>query len=312
MLTNMYPDPERPWYGCFVRDQVLDIRALGLDATVVLVNGRRSRREYYRAVGSVRRAVAALRPDVVHAHYGLTGAIGMTQRAAPLITTFYGSDCSGHIRWQKAVSWLVARRSWPIFVSAGLALSVGLPDASVIPTPVDTEVFQPVDRTEARGALGWKRAGLYALLPGSRTAEVKDSNLFDQTLVAASSMGCEIVGKSLESMPRHEVALAMSAVDVTLMTSRFEGSPVAVKESLACMTPVVSVPVGDVGSIIEGLPGCAVVPRDPIRLAEALVSAIEHGRSSVLRSSVERFSRPNIARLVVEQYERLLSWPGHD
>ena len=51
----------------------------------------------------------------------------------------------------------------------------------------------------------------------------------------------------------------MNAVDVTLLTSDWEGSPGAVRESLACQTPVVSVPVGDVPNVLSGLPGCAVM-----------------------------------------------------
>jgi glycosyltransferase involved in cell wall biosynthesis len=82
----------------------------------------------------------------------------------------------------------------------------------------------------------------------------------------------------------------MNAVDVTLMTSHFEGSPVAIKESLARTTPVVSVPVGDLPELLDGLPGCAVVPRDPVLLANAVLQALECGGDSALRQLVERLS----------------------
>ena len=69
---------------------------------------------------------------------------------------------------------------------------------------------------------------------------------------------------------RIEVAGVMNAVDVTVMTSDYEGSPVAVRESLACETPVVSVSVGDVPELLAGLPGCAVVERSERLLADAI------------------------------------------
>ena len=31
VVTNMYPTAAEPWFGSFVRDQVEDLRALGLD-----------------------------------------------------------------------------------------------------------------------------------------------------------------------------------------------------------------------------------------------------------------------------------------
>ena len=67
----------------------------------------------------------------------------------------------------------------------------------------------------------------------------------------------------------------MNSVDVTVMTSDYEGSPVAMRESLACLTPVVSVSVGDVPELLAGLPGCAVVERSPRPLADAIVGALE-------------------------------------
>ena len=51
-----------------------------------------------------------------------------------------------------------------------------------------------------------------------------------------------------------------------------------VKEALACELPVVSTPVGDVAERIAGIPACAICPRDYRALAEALRTAVNHGR----------------------------------
>ena len=90
--------------------------------------------------------------------------------------------------------------------------------------------------------------------------------------------GCaDVTPVSLEGFSREQVAKVMNAVDVTLMTSDFEGSPVAVKESLACMTPVVSVPVGDLPELLEGLPGCAIVAARSGRARRRDAHAFESG-----------------------------------
>ena len=83
-----------------------------------------------------------------------------------------------------------------------------------------------------------------------------------------------------------------------------------VKESLACGTPVVSVPAGDVEALLAGLPGCSVEPRDPEALARAVVRAASAGHDPGLRSRVEEFSIPQIAERTRRIYEETLSVEG--
>jgi glycosyltransferase involved in cell wall biosynthesis len=99
----------------------------------------------------------------------------------------------------------------------------------------------------------------------------------------------------------------MNAADVTVVTSLWEGAPVGVKESLACQTPVVSVDVGDVSAVVDGLPGCAIVPRDPDALAKAVGKALHANRDPRLRESMHGYGRHPIAARVLEVYRRLLA-----
>jgi Glycosyl transferases group 1 len=96
---------------------------------------------------------------------------------------------------------------------------------------------------------------------------VKRADLFDAVIERVRPEVGDVVGVSLEQTPRSKVPLFMNAADMTLMTSESEGSPVTIKESLACLTPVVSVRVGDVHELIGSLPGCTVADRDPEFLA---------------------------------------------
>ena len=307
VLTNMLPVPKRPWFGIFVSEQIEDLMHLGVDVSVLFLNGFESRLNYARGFSRLRAAVRRDSIDLVHAHYGLTGAVAVSQRHAPVVTTFHGSDCNGERPWQTAVSWVVARMSTPIVVSKELATALGRPSAAVIPVAVDLDVFRPIERSEARRALGWPREGPYALLPGSRAVTRKRADLFDAAMDHARRVVPGLRGASLEGLSRREVALTMNAVDVTVMTSNFEGSPVAVKESLACCTPVVSVPVGDVASLLAGVPGCAVVARDPARLGDAVVAALDAPRLPALRERAAPYSRPAVAKQVVDVYHAALA-----
>jgi glycosyltransferase involved in cell wall biosynthesis len=307
-LTNMYPSVDDPVAGCFVRDLVEDVGALGVNVEVLAFDGRERKRAYAEAGIKLRRALRSGHFDLVHAHYGLTGVLAVAQRATPVVVTFHGSDTGDpRVPWQGRLSWAVARLATPVFVSIDGARRLGCPSAAVIPAGVDLEIFRPRPAAEARAALGWCEDSHFILLPGSRSNPVKDAHLFDAVVHEVRCRELDVTPISLEGFPRREVVDVMNAVDVTLMTSEFEGSPVSIKESLACMTPVVSVPVGDLPELLEGLPGCTVAPRDPIVLADAVLHAFERGGDPLLRQRTHRLSRRVVAERTVALYEDVLT-----
>lgn len=302
VVTNMFPTRAEPWFGSFVRDQVEDLQSLGIDLRVLHFDARRRVLNYARAARDVRRMVVREHFDLVHAHYGLTGAVAVLQRRTPVVTTFHGSDYNGWVPWQRYVSWVVARSSLPIVVSEEGRRSLGRPSAPIVPCGVDLELFRPIDRVRARGELGWRQEGRYVLLPGSRANRRKRPDLFDATLAEARKAVADLEGVSLDGYSREQVALAFNAADVTLMTSAREGSPVAVRESLACMTPVISVTVGDVEEVLAGLSGCGVYPSEPGALAVGVLDALAAERHSNLRRRAERHSRRRVAERLAELY----------
>jgi glycosyltransferase involved in cell wall biosynthesis len=304
VVANMYPTREEPWFGCFVHEQVEDLIALGIDVHVLHFDGRRDWTTYLRAARKVRRIVSAERFDLVHAHYGLTGAAAVLQRRVPTITTFHGSDYTGEVRWQRWVSRIVARRSTPIVVSNEGRRALKQQSALVIPAGVDTQLFRPIDRREARRRLGWAEDHRLVLLPGRRTP-AKQPALFDAVVNEARKTAPDLQAVELAGFTREQAALVFNAVDVTLMTSRREGSPVSVRESLACMTPVVSVAVGDVPTVVKGLPGCGVFSRTPMALANGMLEALRTERSPALRQRAERYSRRRTAERLAAVYQTL-------
>ena len=90
-VTNMYPTDDEPGFGAFVFEQVDALRRLGIEVDVLSFDGRRDRTAYLRAVARLREQARG-GYDVVHAHYGLSGAVAMLQRRVPVVTTFHGSD----------------------------------------------------------------------------------------------------------------------------------------------------------------------------------------------------------------------------
>lgn len=306
VLTNMYPSPEKPHFGIFVAEQVEDLRRAGVEVDVCAFDGTRDRREYLRVR---RRLVRLLRHgsfDLVHAHYGLTGAVAVSQRKAPTVTTFHGGDYTGEVGWHAHVSWVVARLCTPIVVSPEGAVRLRRRSAWVIPAGVDTRRFVPLDREDARRGLGWPSAP-HVLLLGARHLANKRADLFDAAVDRLRRGTPEIRSVTLEGFDRDEVCLALNAADVAVICSDTEGSPVAVREALACSTPVVGVDVGDVAQVLAGLPSCAVVERDPDALAVAMVSGLSAERHGALRARAEETARPVIAKALAEVYDDVVT-----
>jgi glycosyltransferase involved in cell wall biosynthesis len=82
---------------------------------------------------------------------------------------------------------------------------------------------------------------------------------------------------------RNDISDVLSALDVAVCCSDFEGSPAAVLEYMDAALPVVATAVGGVPDLIEpGVHGLLVPPRDPTALAGAIAEVLrdpERGRA---------------------------------
>src|ERR1700760_4289401 len=92
VVTNMYPSPERPALGSFVRDQVEALRRTGeveLDVFAFAPGGYSA---YTKASRELGRKFRGERFDIVHAHFGLSAwparSVPARGRAVPL----HGTD----------------------------------------------------------------------------------------------------------------------------------------------------------------------------------------------------------------------------
>jgi glycosyltransferase involved in cell wall biosynthesis len=99
----------------------------------------------------------------------------------------------------------------------------------------------------------------------------------------------------------------MNACDALVLTSRLEGSPMVIKEAMACNLPIVSVDVGDVPEVVDGTIGCAIVERDPADIAARLIDVLRRPRRSDGRERVRRFSFDRTASEIVRVYEHALA-----
>jgi glycosyltransferase involved in cell wall biosynthesis len=95
------------------------------------------------------------------------------------------------------------------------------------------------------------------IFPSNPQREEKNFPLF-MNVIEKLQLDNIITVKWIDKMSREEIRDLLSSADCLLMTSISEGSPQVVKEALSCGLPVVSVPVGNVAEMIEGVPNCFV------------------------------------------------------
>lgn len=317
VVTNMWPRDDRPAYGAFVRAQVEALRALGLHVDVHVIAGDRGAGAYAGDIPVLRRVVRRTRPDVVHAHYGLSGWTAAWQRA-PLVVSFCGDDLLGTPaarggltpRSRLAVGmsrWAATRAAEIICKSAGLAAALprerDRQRAHVIPNGIDTTLFRPGDRAASRDRLGLEQGEELVLFPhDARQALQKRFALAEAAMVELRSRrpGARLL--QVSGVPHERMPDYYRAADCLLLTSRSEGSPNVVKEALAAGLPVVSVDVGDVRRWVERTAGGLIAHDDAGELAGALDLVLSSGAPVDPAPLLEELDQAAVARRVADVY----------
>jgi glycosyltransferase involved in cell wall biosynthesis len=108
-------------------------------------------------------------------------------------------------------------------------------------------------------------------------------------------------GKAHEEIPHY-----MNACDVLVLTSDYEGSPMVIKEAMACNLPIVSVDVGDVRQVIGETKGCYLAERSVDDIAAKLRLALAYGQRTDGRSRIAHLDNRLIAQRLIGLYEDVL------
>ncbi|KAB1189934.1 glycosyltransferase [Haloferax sp. MBLA0076] len=291
----------------FFEQQVAALERHGVDCHVVTVpkppSGARSLRDYVRFYGRVLRESLDGPYDLVHANYGLTAPAAIAQPTRPIVLSLWGSDVWG--KYGSVSDWCSREFDAVIVMSEQMADALDTKSV-VIPHGIDMDLFEPLPQTEARAELGWDDQHHHVLFPYAPSREVKDYPRAVRIVETVQErLGNPVTLQTVSGEPHERIPVYMSAADAMLLTSRWEGSPNAVKEALACNLPVVSTDVGDVRSYLSERTGSYVATSDD-ELVMALCDILERDGRPNSREAMVEFGLDQMAENIVSVYEHVL------
>lgn len=326
VATNMYPTEQHPYYGIFVKQQVESLERQGVEVDVLFTDASIRRASYVTDIGRMAEALRGGGYDVMHAHhtYSVIQSTAAMRRASvrvPLVFSFHegeaaleagvedpDADFLKRFVYSKRIKRFALRRADRVLsVSPGLPEEVGFTGGyDVVPPGIDLDVFRPMDQASCRDELSIERDARVLLFPANPERTI-DKGV--DVLRAALELLEENVEVFYGGAIAHEtMPIYMNAADVVVLTSRFEASPMVVKEAMACDRPIVSTDVGDVARVFGETPGCFLTERTRTAVAAALTDALRFSGSVGGRARIQALglSLDETARRVVQVYESVV------
>lgn len=312
-------------FAPFVEEQARALQLQGCDVVFFGVQGK-GIIGYLRCLPALKRAIKQHQPDLIHAHYGLSGLLANLQRRVPVITTYHGSDINkpNILRFSKIAMRLsvhnifVSQRNVTLALSPNSLITYRLKKRyTLLPCGVniplswcELQTQQVEQLTLNQWVQGKLNSGVkHVLFAGAFNNAVKDPELAKAVINELANEGVKAELIELKGYNRDQVNALMYNCDTLLMTSKTEGSPQVIKEAMACGCPIVSVDVGDVAERVSGVEGCYVVSsREPAAIAEALQQALAfsgktNGRQRIIEMGL---SNEQVAERLMTIYKQLV------
>jgi glycosyltransferase involved in cell wall biosynthesis len=316
----MYPGPEEPDYGVFVKqlEEALGRRGHTIERAVLTSRGG-GKAKYARLLGRTFRAARRFRPDVVYAHFLVpTGLLAGLASRAPLVVTAHGQDVAniGAIRAVRAATERVVRRAAAVVAVSDYLrreLERKLPEAAgkieVIDCGVDLERFRPAPAPEGPTAF------LHVGALSERKNVVRLARAFESveegmlTFVGDGPLRPELEGRErvrLLGAVRHDrIPELLAGAHVVCQPSLVEPFGQALVEAMACGRSVVATRIGGPPEFVTEEAGALVDPLDEQSIAQGLRTAAGLPRPNpAARAAAERHDVNEQARRVEEILER--------
>ncbi|HUK99107.1 MAG TPA: glycosyltransferase [Gaiellaceae bacterium] len=318
LVSQMYPGPDDPDLGTFVAQGGAELRALGHDVDLAVLDRRAGGKLRFLELRRNVRRSAQERPDVVWAHFLVPAGLFASEVDAPLVVTAHGRDVRniGSLPGVAALTRRVVQRaSTVVCVSHYLEreLCERLPEArgktEVVDSGVDLDRFDDAPAAAELespafvhvGSLTERKNVVRLTDAFARHGEGSLTFVGDGPLRPAveGRPGVAVVGR----VPHESVPSWLSAADVVCGPALLEPFGQALLEAMACRRTVVATRFGGPPEFVTAGAGVLVDPLDVPALARALETAASLPRPN---EAARRAASSHDVRVQARRMEEIL------
>ena len=289
----------------FVREQGENLRALGAEVEYFAIVGKGAI-GYLRNYKRLKEVIKTYQPDLIHAHFGLCGALCVLQSKVPVIITCHNGETLtkyGNI----ISSFAVQRAKHTICVAQHIYDKLYLKPRHYTIQPCGIEVTDVVDKDIAKQKMGLPNDKYNILFGGSFTNLRKNVALANAALDILKRDDINLI--EMKGFSREQVTLLYNACDMLLLPTKSEGSPQVLKEAMAYNCPVVATDVADIAYLLDGVSNSYVTSFDPQDVAEKIARVLEGGQRTNGRERIEQLKLENsqVAKTIYSIFQQVLS-----
>lgn len=314
-ILAVIPGEEQGASFIFAKRQVESIKAKGINIHAFYLASRTHPVHVLNEIRRFRKIISEFKPQVIHSHYGTVSSfIPAYFSSVPLIITLQGSDINhtpadgffrdffGRLLTQFAC--LKARKI--ICVSKRLKEKIwNKKNALTLANGINLDHFDLLKKDEARKILDWDMNELIVLFNANNPIIKR----LDIALGAIQIVKKIFPSARLEilkgGIDPQKIPVYLNAADCLLICSDNEGSPLIVKEALACNLPVCGTDVGDVFERIEETEPVAMVKQNANEIANGIIELLvkkerSNGRAVLIKQQLDD---KMVADKIIELYK---------
>ncbi len=287
-----------------IKNQGESLNPFNIDIIYFTIKGK-GIKGYLNSISKLRKHLKNNSYDIIHAHYWLSALVVSLAGGRNIVASLMGDDVKTK-KWYIWIIYIFNYFSWSAIIvkSKDMYISLGLKkDTYIVPNGIDIDRFRPIPREIALERVGWSSEKKHILFTSDPNRVEKNFKLAKDAFDYIGDKNLEL--HFLKDIPNNEIPYYYNASSVVVLSSLWEGSPNAIKESMACNIPIVSTNVGDVEDVLSKTEGCYISSFDHKEFASNIKKALIFGKRTTGQEDIAHLKSELIAKKIVDIYNNI-------
>lgn len=289
----------------FITEQGNELARQGIDVDYFPIIGK-GLFGYLRNLKTLKQKLTEKKFDIIHAHFGLSGALAILQYKLPVIITFHNGETltfKGNL-----ISSIASLFSaYNIYVAKHifeLSFFKNKKKYTILPCGINMNDLILIPQNIAKTKMKLPDDKINILFGGNFGNLRKNYALAKQALYLLSREDINLI--ELKGFSREEVTSLLCGCDLLFLPTKSEGSPQIIKEAMACNCPIVATDVADIRELTGEVEGCYITDFNPENVASALREAISYNKRTNGRDLMSKYDNSIIVKEIIEIYKNIL------